>query len=60
MDRIFLMLFSRAIGRRLAGRPGGLFGLGRVISVPSPSVSMGMWCSNDELMVLANGRDNIF
>ena len=60
MDIIFLMPFSRTIDRRLAGGPGDFFGLARVISVPSPSVSMGTWCSNDELMVLASGRETIF
>ena len=46
--------------RRLVGGPGDFFGLSRVISVPSPSVSIGTWCSNDELMILASERETIF
>ena len=60
MDRLFLMLFSRTIGQGLVGRPVDFFGLGRVIGVPSPSVSTGRWCSNDELMILTSGRETIF
>ena len=59
MDRIFLMMFSRTIGWRLLVGPGDFFGLGRVISVPSPSISMGTWCSNDELMILASGWETM-
>ena len=58
MDIIFPMLFSRTLGGRLVSGTGGFFDLGRVIMVPSPSVSIGTWCSNDELM--AGGQETIF
>ena len=60
MDRIFLMLLSRTMGRKFAGGPGGFFGFGRGMSVPSPRPLMGVCCSKDWLIIVAIFPDIVF
>ena len=55
VDNILRILLRSTMGRRLAGGPGGFFGLGRAMRVPWPMVSMGACCSKAVLIMVAIG-----